>query len=213
MANCNKITGLGNAWIYIANIIINDGRFFETPFNNYYEVTGIFITIEKPFLPDPVIDKYGNPEWIDWMIANFTKHENVKELKKARSYAQRLYQYGDTKNQIEWIINKLNNNRFARSATITTFEPLTDTNYIPCVSILDFNITDDFLDIYVYCRSLDFGKKAYANLICLADIQEKVAKQTNSKIGQLHLIAKSVHIYDTDIEKLKNILSEVNDAN
>ena len=65
--------------------------------------------------------------------------------------------------------------RSRRSATITTFQPLTDTTYIPCVSMLDFWLPDGALELVVYAHSLDFGKKAYGNLVELARLQEHVA--------------------------------------
>ena len=56
----------------------------------------------------------------------------------------------------------------ARNATITTFQPLTDTSYIPCVSLLDFWLGDGALQPGVYAHGIDFGTKGYANLVELA---------------------------------------------
>ena len=47
------------------------------------------------------------------------------------------------------------------------FESLTDEGYIPCVSLLDFQKTDGKLDMTAYCCALDFGCKAYVNLVML----------------------------------------------
>ena len=52
--------------------------------------------------------------------------------------------------------------------TITTFQPATDTTYIPCVSMLDFWAPHGALELVVYAHSLDFGKKAYGNLVEIA---------------------------------------------
>ena len=59
--------------------------------------------------------------------------------------------------------------------TITTFQPLTDTSYIPCVSLLDFWLVDGKLQLAVYALSIDFGTKGYANLVELAALQTRVA--------------------------------------
>ena len=65
----------------------------------------------------------------------------------------------------------------SRSATITTFQPVTDTAYVPCVSMLDFWRPGPGgpVELVVYAHSLDFGKKAYGNLVELARLQHRVA--------------------------------------
>ena len=73
------------------------------------------------------------------------------------------------------MIERLRADPETRSATITTFQPLADTSYIPCVSLLDFWIADAKLELIVYAHSLDFGKKAYGNLVELARLQHEVA--------------------------------------
>ena len=85
-----------------------------------------------------------------------------------------------------------------RSATVTTFQPLTDTTYIPCVSLLDFWIPEDALELVVYAHSLDFGKKAYGNLVELAHLQEHVARELGRPVGPLVVHAKSAHVYEPE---------------
>ena len=140
------------------------------------------------------------------MENNFREIKKVMELKNANSYGERLYHYMGQKNQIEWVIEKIKKNPYARSTTITTFEPLTDFSYIPCISLLDFDVTDNKLNLYVYARALDFGNKACANFICLFDILEYVAHETNMEIGNINIIMKSAHIYLDDIHNVNKIL-------
>ena len=73
------------------------------------------------------------------------------------------------------MIERLRADPETRSATITTFQPLADTSYIPCVSLLDFWRRGGALELVVYAHSLDFGKKAYGNLVELARLQHEVA--------------------------------------
>lgn len=50
----------------------------------------------------------------------------------AGSYASRICDYaGAGRDQLAWVIERLNDDPASRSATITTFEPLRDTTYIP----------------------------------------------------------------------------------
>jgi DNA-binding transcriptional ArsR family regulator len=55
------------------------------------------------------------------------------------------------------LVRRLRDDPESRSATITTFQPLTDTSYIPCVSMLDFWLADGAVELVVYAHSLDFG--------------------------------------------------------
>ena len=106
------------------------------------------------------------------MHENFFSPENVPELGNARSYAARLFDYeGSGRDQLAWVVERLRADPESRSATITTFEPLLDTTYIPCVSMLDFWAPAERLELVVYAHSLDFGKKAYGNLVELARLQ------------------------------------------
>lgn len=112
------------------------------------------------------------------------------------------------KNQVEWLIERLKSNPAARSATITMFEPLTDEGYIPCVSLLDFQKTDGKLDMIAYCRALDFGGKAYVNLVMLHLSQKEIAEKAGIPCGKLILIVKSARFYLRDREKVLAIIEK-----
>ena len=89
---------------------------------------------------------------------------------------------------------------------MTTFEPLTDEGYIPCVSLLDFQEEAGKLNLTVYCRALDFGCKAYINLVMLYTILQTVSEQAGLPAGQMTMLVKSAHYYLRDEEKVKGIL-------
>lgn len=88
-------------------------------------------------------------------------------------------------------------------------EPLTDEGYIPCVSLLDFQKTGGKLDMTAYGRALDFGCKAYVNLVMLHLIQKEIAEKTGIPCGKLILIVKSAHFYLRDREKVLAIIEKV----
>ena len=87
-------------------------------------------------------------------------------------------------------------------------EPLTDEGYIPRVSLLDFQKTGGKLDMTAYCRALDFGCKAYVNLVMLHLMQKEIAEKTGIPCGKLILIVKSAHFYLHDREKVLAIIDE-----
>jgi thymidylate synthase len=132
----------------------------------------------------------------------------VAELGEADSYATRLYDYAHAgRDQIRWVIDRLAANPWARDAAVTTFQPLTDTSYIPCVSLLDFWLVNGRLQVAVYAHAIDFGTKGYANLIELAALQSRVAGDLGAGIGTLTMTVKSAHIYQTELGLMRRIVA------
>jgi thymidylate synthase len=199
---------IGEAWLAIASRILDDGspsRYDDLP---VLEVPRVTITVDAPSASDSVIDRFADPERLAWMHANFTDHALVRELGDARSYASRLFDYGDAgRNQVDWLVEHLQADPTSRSATITTFEPLLDTTYIPCVSLLDFWLRDGALEQVVYAHSIDFGAKGYGNLVELAWLQEHIAARLAVPVGRLDFLVKSAHVYETEFEYMKTVLA------
>jgi len=134
------------------------------------------------------------------MRANFTDHSRVAELGGARSYASRLFDYaGSGRDQLAWVVDRLTRDPVVSYATITTFEPLTDTTYVPCVSLLDFWLRSGRLELVVYAHSIDFGKKGFGNLVQLAELQRHVAARLGAPAGRLTMIVKSATIYQSEV--------------
>jgi thymidylate synthase len=157
---------------------------------------------------DPIIARHGDPVRLAWMHANFTDHSRVSDLGDADSYATRLYDYAHAgRDQIRWVIDRLAANPWTRDATITTFEPLTDISYIPCVSLLDFWLVDGKLQLAVYAHAIDFGTKGYGNLVELAALQARVAGELGIGVGTLTMTVKSAHIYQTELELMRGIVA------
>src|SRR5579862_6680627 len=160
---------LGDGWLEVSRAILEQGKpavWGEAPTR---ELDLLTLVVESPNPADPVISELGDPDWLDWMHRNFFVPGEVPELGRARSYASRLFDYGGAgQDQIAWVVERLRADPECRDATISTFEPLTDTTYIPCISLLDFwlregAVENNALELVVYAHGLDFGKKAYGN--------------------------------------------------
>jgi thymidylate synthase len=193
---------LGRAWLEVARRILADGS--DTTYDGAAtkELALVTVSVDEPNPEDALIASLADPDWLDWMHRNFTEPDDVPELGGARSYARRLRDY-DGLDQVAWVIERLRSDPETRSATITTFQPLTDASYIPCVSLLDFWQADDALELVVYAHSLDFGKKAYGNLVELARLQHEVADETGLAVGRLVIHAKSAHVYEPEFEAMR----------
>ncbi len=199
---------LGAAWLSVAGRILAEGvpaRYDGLPM---LELAHVVLDVAAPDPDDAIIAAFGNPERLAWMRANFGDHARVAALGNAESYATRLYDYGHSgRDQIAWVIERLRHDPAARSATITTLQPLTDTTYIPCVSLLDFWLPDGVLELVVYAHSIDFGTKGYGNLVELAAVQRRVASALEVPVGRLVMIVKSAHVYDTERDEMAAILA------
>jgi thymidylate synthase len=201
-------TTLGEAWMAIASAILADGVVGSWEGRPIVEVFRATIDVDSPRVNDPIIAKYGDPERLAWMHANFTDHARVAELGDSDSYATRLYDYAHAgRDQIRWVVDRLAANPWTRDATITTFQPLTDTTYIPCVSLLDFWLVKDRLQLAVYAHAIDFGTKGYANLVELAALQTRVAGDLGVGFGTLTMTVKSAHIYQTELGLMRRIIA------
>jgi thymidylate synthase len=199
---------LGEAWMAIAAAILKDGVAGSWGGAPIVEVFRATLDVHSPRMDDPIIAQHGDPERLAWMHSNFTDQSRVAELGDSDSYATRLYDYAHAgHDQVRGVIDRLAANPWARDATITTFQPLTDTGYIPCVSLLDFWLVKGELQLAVYAHSIDFGTKGYANLVELAALQARVARDLGVGVGTLTMTVKSAHIYETELGLMRGIIA------
>lgn len=195
---------VGEAWVTVARGILESGSESSYDSMPILEIQRVTLTVAHPRSVDPIVEKLGDPQRLAWMHANFTDHSLVAALGDARSYASRLYDYAESgRDQVQWVVDRLKTDPLSRSATITTFEPLLDTTYIPCVSLLDFWLKDGKLSSIVYAHSIDFGAKGYGNLVELAHLMERIATGLDAQVGQLDFVIKSAHIYEPDLEVMR----------
>jgi thymidylate synthase len=73
------------------------------------------------------------------------------------------------------------------------------------VSLLDFWLAQGALELVVYAHSLDFGKKAYGNLVELARLQHEVAVAVAAPVGPLLIHAKSAHVYQPELDTMRRL--------
>ena len=200
--------GLGAAWLMIARKILDEGvdsRYDDRPIR---EISLVTLAVEHSDPEDGIIARYADPDRLAWMRANFTDHTRVAALGGADSYATRLFDYGRTgRDQIAWVIDRLRRDPASRSASITTFQPLTDSSYIPCVSLLDFWLPGGAVELVAYCHSIDFGAKGYGNLVELAALQGRVAGYLERPTGRLIMVVKSAHVYETEFGYVRGVLA------
>jgi len=130
------------------------------------------------------------------------------------SYGHRLrgFIYGD---QLEAVIRRLGNSPHTRRAVMVTWGPQdVESEDPPCVTVIQFLIHGEFLDVHAYIRSNDMFKAWPYNMYSVAHLAEYVAKSlaqrlgVDLKIGIVSTLSASAHIYDSDIELAKRVVEE-----
>ena len=197
----------GEGWLAVSRSVLEDGAPALYDGQPTRELALVTLVVDEPASDDPIVAELGDPDWLAWMHENFFVEKEVPELGDADSYAVRLFDYGRAgRDQIAWVVDRLRADPECRSAAVTTFQPLTDTTYIPCISMLDFWLPGGRLELVVYAHSLDFGKKAYGNLVELARLQEHVAGELGLPVGRLVVHAKSAHVYEPEWELMAGLV-------
>ena len=199
---------IGAAWLDVARRILAEG--IETRYDGLpvREISLVTLAVSRPDPDDEIIARHAEPERLAWMHANFTDRARVAALGGADSYATRLFDYEHTgRDQVAWVVDRLRRDPATRSAAITTFQPHTDTTYIPCVSLLDFWLPGGAVELVAYAHSIDFGAKGYGNLVELAVLQQHVASELGVPVGRLVMIVKSAHVYATEEAYVRGILA------
>ena len=72
---------------------------------------------------------------------------------------------------------------------------------------LDFWLRDGAVELVVYAHGLDFGKKAYGNLVELATLQAHVAGALGAGVGRLVLHVKTAHVYEPELALMRELAS------
>jgi thymidylate synthase len=200
---------IGAAWLAVAGRILADGVASAYDGLPVREISHVTLAVAHPDPADEIIAGLADPDRLAWMHANFTERSAVAALGGADSYATRLFDYDHSgRDQVAWVIDRLRRDPATRSAAITTFQPRTDSSYIPCVSLLDFWLPGGAVELVSYAHSIDFGAKGYGNLVELAWLQRHVADELGRPAGRLLMVVKSAHVYQSDLEYIRGVLAQ-----
>ena len=164
------------------------------------EVALLTLVVARPESTDPLIAELGDADWLEWMHRNFWSTDVVAELGRRaelRDAALRLRADGTRPDRVG-----------GRAAAPRPRVAVGGDHDVPAAHRHELHPvrqparllapTAVQLELVVYAHSLDFGKKAYGNLVELAHLQEHVAKELGVPVGPLVVHAKSAHIYEPE---------------
>lgn len=194
---------MGLIWIHCLKDILNYGKWVTDENVSLLELKNYYVTISTVDEEDEILQKYANKERIALMKEKYTSCSVLPGYKL--SYGKLLF---DNKgiNQIEWVINKLKIKPETKSATIVMHTP--GEKELSCLSLLDFKLRDNQLDITVVYRSQNVFASQPGNFIILERIFTYVANQLNVKLGVIEGVILSAHIYEQDIKLVEALLED-----
>ncbi len=199
-----EYSSLGEAWIGCMSLIINDGIWVKDGEDRLLEKMNLSVCIKNISEQDVIINKFANQERIELMRQ---KHESQDIISPfVVSYGKALY-CNQGVDQIDHLIKQLKHKRETKAATISLHIP--GESYATCLSLLDCKIRNDSLQFTAVYRSQNVFGSQPGNLLALANVQKKIAAETNASLGNFNLYVISAHIYEPDVLAAQEILKKV----
>jgi len=135
---------------------------------------------------------------------------NPENGKWSYTYHQRLENYKEEINQINYIIEKLSQKPFTRRAQAITWMPWCDSQSDdpPCLQRIWCRVTknnkgEPILNMNTHWRSRDLYKAWFMNAFAFTELQKIIARKLNVKVGRYVDISDSLHIYGSYFEEIK----------
>jgi thymidylate synthase len=127
-------------------------------------------------------------------------------------YHKRLFGEEIFNNQIEFIINTLRRNKFAKRAQANLWFDQIDqiAGFTPCLQIIWARIMNGKLELHAHMRANDGYKKALMNMNIFTEIQRHIAKELGVKPGRYVQFVDSYHFYAVDKEKIEDLYKKIN---
>ncbi len=154
----------------------------------------------------------------DFVYPSKEEIKNVVLDKTGRSgynynYGQRLFNYKNTKNQIDdFILPLLKSNPSSRRAVAIVYDPLIDSKKnkksIPALLNICFKIFKGYLDVSIVIRSNDFFIGWPANILQINLLQKYLSEKLKIPTGKITVFSNSAHVFQEHFEKINKILTE-----
>lgn len=198
------------AWVKALDRIVRYGSWKESQSGQKQkELISVSWTIESADIsqieqvdwPPQIKERIGIEEGILKQYASiFLDKEKPSDV--TYTYGNRLRQYRDKIDQIQYLVDTINESRVTRHAYAVTYDPEIDSTNVspPCLTSIQALVSpDDKLHMIAYFRSHDIFKAALPNAYGLIHVLEYIAAETDMKPGTLTIHSISAHVYEDDI--------------
>ncbi len=152
------------------------------------------------------LQERGVTIWDEWQIDKDGNYQNRKFDKKYAYTIGTAYGYVVNKYKlIDKLLDNLKNNPTNRRMVLSLWdESLLETAVLPsCVWNTMWDVTDGKLNCVVSVRSNDVPLGMPFNILQYSVMTHLLAQVTNLKVGKLYYNAKDLHIYENQVEGIK----------
>ena len=163
--------------------------------------------------------------------AKLSKEEFIAKIAEDKEFAEehgelpRIYgemwrkwptKRGDTIDQLQWVIDELREDPFARNAIVSSWNPeylytmakVEDASRFPiCHNMYQLSLKDDKLSLQLYQRSADLFLGVPFNIASYALLTQVLAQILEVKPGEFIHTFGDAHIYENHVQQVKEQLS------
>ena len=198
---------IGDAWVASIERVLDHGdAHFDEDVSIMELRQGLAITITKPSVIDPIIERWGDRAVVARMLKKFSRNSKMED--RPFTYGELIYAKNGV-DQFAWIIDRIREKPETKSATISLISEGDVARNLPCLVSLDAKLRGGCLDLHFFFRSQNIFGRQYANLTALAELQARLAGELACQVGVMSGYISSPHIYYYDIDNAKNIVSGV----
>lgn len=194
---------LGKAWLTSMKLAMKSGEEIFDEYRKLKEIRNLYITIADVSENDSILQQYADKDRIKLMKEKYATCGLVGDYKV--DYGSYIYNNNGI-NQMDWLENRIRNKPETKSATITLHRP--GEEMLACLSLMDFKLRNEKLNMTVVYRSQNIFSSQPGNLIALRGMQNDLSTQLGVKLGNIELVVISAHIYEENYEAALKILQQ-----
>lgn len=188
---------LGDCWISSVRHVMQNGSNHFDEDVEIKELLGLSIRITEPDSKDPFIHHVGDQSVISNMLKKFSK--GVRMPNRQFTYGELLFELNGV-DQVDWLVERIRAKKETKSASICLMRPGDCNPQLPCLTTLDLKLRQEKLHLQFFFRSQNVFGRQYANLLALADLQEKISEKLQVTPGCMSGYIASAHIYAYDFK-------------
>lgn len=195
-----------DAWFRVNKIIFEDGKKFEVGRGSEETTTKKIAVTLKISHPEerPLVDERAPVSDINKYALEHLFSPDKQEYDY--TYGNRLR---DEYDQIGKVIEKFKEEPHDRQNIVTTRVPKDlENENPPCLTIIDFEIIDEKLNIYSYWRSWDAHAGLPSNLAGLQLLNEHIAKEIGVDSGKMFAFSKNLHLYERQFKFVEDLITD-----
>jgi thymidylate synthase len=220
---------IGEAWVSLIRCLIEKGEDSRDEKRGRVALQDVRVRISKFETPDDILEKYGDKEKIDGIVYLTFKGDEMYDFDVIPSFSpgpQSYYARLKEGKMIEYVVDRLSKIPESKKAVISFINwkdyelVMADhfDDYLPCICTIQFRLIKTSegwnMTTVFYARSLDGFQKGCGNLLTIAMLSQKVAKQISDNLmvpivcGTIDGFITDVHIYEECINEAKDMLKE-----